>query len=55
LRLRIQEEDLPKNERGFKRLLQTNLIEDFSNFDGLLQEHAETIKKRMSIRNPGKR
>lgn len=51
LRLRIQEEDLPKNERGFKRLLQTNLIEDLSNFDGLLQEHAETIKRRIGELN----
>jgi uncharacterized protein YPO0396 len=51
LRLRIQEEDLPKNERGFKRLLQTNLIEDLSNFDGLLQEHAETIKRRIEELN----
>jgi len=51
LRSRIKEEDLPKNERGFKRLLQTNLIEDLSNFDGLLQEHAETIKRRIEDLN----
>jgi len=51
LRLRIEEEDLPKNERGFKRLLQNNLIEDLSNFDGLLQEHAETIIRRIEELN----
>ena len=51
LRSRIKDDDLPKNERGFKRLLQTNLIEDLSNFDGLLQEHAETIKRRIEDLN----
>ncbi len=47
VRRRIVEEDLPKNESRFKRLLQNNLIEDVSGFDGLLTDHAESIKRRI--------
>ncbi|MGJ8638027.1 MAG: ATP-binding protein [Opitutaceae bacterium] len=51
LRVKIQDDDLPQNERRFKRLLETNLNEEFSGFDGLLQEHAETIKRRIEELN----
>ncbi|MDQ8194009.1 SbcC/MukB-like Walker B domain-containing protein [Coraliomargarita sp. SDUM461004] len=51
LRIRIEEEDLPKNQQRFNRLLQTNLIEDVSSFDGLLSQHAETIKNRIADLN----
>tara|TARA_B110001469_G_C9648769_1_gene329858 strand:+ start:9180 stop:12614 length:3435 start_codon:yes stop_codon:yes gene_type:complete len=51
LRLRIESEDLPKNKKRFNRLLQTNLIEDVSSFDGLLAQHSETIKQRIDDLN----
>ncbi|CAA6677380.1 MULTISPECIES: ATP-binding protein [unclassified Lentimonas] len=51
LRLQIKEADLPRNQKRFKNLLQTNLIEDVSSFDGILQEHAETIKRRIEDLN----
>ncbi|MDQ8207159.1 SbcC/MukB-like Walker B domain-containing protein [Coraliomargarita sp. SDUM461003] len=51
LRLRIEGEDLPKNQKRFNRLLQTNLIEDVSSFDGLLSQHAESIKNRIQDLN----
>jgi len=51
LRVRIEEEDLPKNQKRFNRLLQTNLIEDVSSFDGLLGQHAESIKRRIEDLN----
>jgi uncharacterized protein YPO0396 len=51
LRVKIEDEDLPKNQKRFNRLLQTNLIEDVSSFDGLLTQHAETIKHRVEDLN----
>lgn len=51
LRVKIEDEDLPKNQKRFNRLLQTNLIEDVSSFDGLLSQHAETIKHRIEDLN----
>ncbi|MGZ0657622.1 ATP-binding protein [Coraliomargarita sp. W4R72] len=51
LRVKIEDEDLPKNQKRFNRLLQTNLIEDVSSFDGLLSQHAETIKRRIEDLN----
>ncbi|MGJ8649500.1 MAG: ATP-binding protein [Opitutaceae bacterium] len=51
LRMRIEGDDLPKNQKRFNRLLQTNLIEDVCSFDGLLGQHAETIKRRIEDLN----
>jgi len=51
IRHRIETEDLPKNQSRFERLLQNNLIEDVANFDGLLTNHADTIKRRIDELN----
>jgi len=51
LRTRILEEDLPKNQKRFNQLLQTNLVEDVSTFDGLLDQHAKAIQRRIEDLN----
>lgn len=51
LRARIEEDDLPKNQQRFNRLLQSNLIEDVASFDGLLTDHKEMILRRIKELN----
>ncbi|MBC2595942.1 hypothetical protein H5P28_16880 [Ruficoccus amylovorans] len=51
LRQRILEDDLPKTEDRFRRLLHTNAIDEVHNFDNLLTTHADAIEKRIEKLN----
>lgn len=47
LRLHILEEDLPKNQKRFEALLHNTIVEEVTNFDAMLENHADRIQKRI--------
>ena len=51
LREHIQAEDLPKNQSRFESLLHNNVVEEVANFDGLLDQHAQRIQRRIGELN----
>ncbi len=51
LRGHIMEEDLPKNRTRFESLLHNNVVEEVANFDGLLDQQAQRIQRRIGELN----